>query len=259
MLSPEMVELAEAARYDVCLSTCSSGANGKQGRSRNPENPLREWIYPASVPGRGKVHILKILQSSSCKNNCSYCRFASGNSNIRRISLSPDELAASFMELVRSGQVEGLFLSSGVCRSPSAAMENMVKTADILRRNYRFKGYIHLKIIPGCAEHLIDAAAELADRLSINLEAPNDTHLARIAPDKSLASEIIPSVSRVASLLKAKRNGYNDRLIKTRSQTTQFVVGASDETDLEIFKSVDRLYRDYEMFRAYFSAYQSFL
>lgn len=254
MLSCKVTELAEAARYDVCLASCSSGKNGLRGRSRSPQNPLTEWIYPASVPGRGRVHILKILQSNHCKNNCSYCKFARTNDTEKRISLSPDELASSFIELVRSRLVEGLFLSSGVCGSADRSMENMCKTADIIRNRYKFNGYIHLKIIPGCSTHLIESAAALADRLSINMEAPTDEHLHRIAPDKVITTDILPALSKVSDILNSRRDG--SRWIKTNSQTTQYVVGASDETDLEIFKSVDMLYRDYNIFRAYFSAYQ---
>ncbi len=256
MLSEKLIYLAESARYDVCMSSCATGSSGKQGRSRKPDNPLKEWIYPASVPGQGKVHILKVLQSNRCRNNCSYCLFASSNSTIKRISLSPDELAASFMDLVNSRLVEGLFLSSGVCRSPSKAMEDMVKTADIIRVRYKFKGYIHLKIIPGCPEHLIDKAASLANRLSINMETPTDVHLHSIAPDKGIQRDILPAISRVSKLLQAKKNGSGGSSIKTASQTTQFVVGAADENDFEIMNSVDTLYRNFYMFRAYFSAFQ---
>lgn len=256
MLSPKIEKLAEAARYDVCLSTCSSGKNGGRGRSRNPDNPLKEWIYPASVPGRGNVQILKILQSNVCKNNCSYCVFSKSNDSVERTSIAPNELADSFINLVHAGLVEGLFLSSGVCGTPEHAMENMIKTADILRKKYRFRGYIHLKIIPGCAEHLIDEAAFLADRLSINMEAPTEKHLMNVAPDKNIKNDILPALARVAQLLQAKREDAAVR-IKTLSQTTQFVVGASNETDLEIFKSVDYLYRKLHIFRSYFSSYQS--
>ncbi|MDC7126912.1 MAG: helix-hairpin-helix domain-containing protein [Spirochaetales bacterium] len=256
MLSNKITTLAESARYDVCLSSCSTGASGKQGRSRNPRNPLHDWIYPAAVPGQGIVHILKILQSNSCKNSCSYCQFSSKNSNLRRTTLSPEELAVSFMEMFRKRLVSGIFISSGVCRSPSHSMEEMVKTAELLRKRYRFKGYIHLKIIPGCNEELILAAAELADRLSINMEAPTRNHLHNIAPDKDLISQIIPAVSVTANILKKKKDSDSFSRIKAKSQTTQFVVGASNEKDIEIIKSVDTLYRNYYMFRSYFSAYQ---
>ncbi len=256
MVSDKLINLAESARYDVCMSSCAKGSSGRQGRSRKPDNPLKEWIYPASVPGQGEVHILKILQSNSCRNNCSYCQFASSNGGIKRISLSPDELAASFMSLVYSRLVAGIFLSSGVCRSPAKAMEDMVKTADIIRNRYSFKGYIHLKIIPGSPEHLIDKAASLANRLSINMETPTEHHLLSIAPDKKIKRDIIPAISRISKLLQAQKNGCNNELIRTASQTTQFVVGAADEKDFEIMTAVDKLYRDYYMFRAYFSAFQ---
>ena len=108
MLSNKVVRLAESAKYDVCLSSCSSGAGGQPGRTRKPENPLHEWIYPASVPGQGRVHILKILQSNKCRNSCTYCKFSAANDSEKRISLSPDELAASFMDLVYFRLVEGI-------------------------------------------------------------------------------------------------------------------------------------------------------
>ncbi|MDC7227579.1 MAG: helix-hairpin-helix domain-containing protein [Spirochaetales bacterium] len=256
MLSNKVEKLAESARYDVCMSSCSTGSAGRPGRIRKPENPLSEWIYPASVPGQGTVHILKILQSNSCRNNCSYCKFSASRDDENRVSLSPGELAGSFIKMVRQGLVEGLFLSSGVCRSPSFAMEEMIKTADILRNHFRFGGYIHLKIIPGCAEHLIDAAASFADRLSVNIEAPSARHLSFIAPEKKLSTDILPAAKRTAALLRAKKNGYTDKAIRASSQTTQYVVGAAGESDLDIMTSVDMLYSDYFMFRAYFSAYQ---
>jgi len=249
----KMTALAESARYDVCMSSCSSGARGRSGRSRNPENPLTEWIYPASVPGQGKVHILKILQSNSCRNNCTYCQFAAGNPSIRRTSMSAEELAAGFMMLVRSRLVEGIFLSSGVCSSPSKSMQEMVKTAEILRKNYRFGGYIHLKVIPGCDEHLIETAAAYANRLSINMEAPSAARLKSIAPDKNLETDIKPAAMKIAGLIENR----NKQRVKAASQTTQFVVGAAGESDIEILTTVDRLYRDAFMFRSYFSAFQS--
>ena len=251
----KMTALAESARYDVCLATCAGGSGGKAGRSRNPLNPLEEWIYPAAVPGKGWVHILKILQSNSCRNNCSYCRFSAGNSGIERTAMSPGELARAFMDLVRSRLVEGIFISSGVCGNPTSSMENMVRTAELLRNHYHFGGYIHLKIIPGCAEHLIDAAASFANRLSINLEAPSSARLGLIAPEKDLENEILPAVNHTAGLLRRKAEN-NTPGIRAVSQTTQFVVGAAGESDQEIMTAVDRLYRDMYMFRSYFSAYQ---
>ena len=252
----KLTALAESAKYDVCLASCSGGTDGKAGRSRNPSNPLEEWIYPASIPGKGWVHILKILQSNSCRNNCSYCHFSADNSTLRRTSMSPEELASAFMQLVRARMVWGIFLSSGVCGDAESSMANIVKTAELLRNRYRFGGYIHLKIIPGCSEQLIDAAAGLANRLSINLEAPNEKRLQLIAPDKKLKDGIIPAVEHTAAILKLKTE-KKDKRIRAVSQTTQFVVGAAGEKDEEILKTVDHLYREMYMFRSYFSAYQA--
>lgn len=256
MLSEKVESLAESARYDVCLASCSTNAAGKPGRMKDPSNPLQKWIYPAAIPGQGEVHILKILQSNSCTNNCSYCHFASSNNSFKRTTLSAEELAASFIYLVRKRLVSGIFLSSGVCRNPSYSMQEMVKTAELLRKKYKFKGYIHLKVIPGCSKNLVLAAAELADRLSINMEAPNQKHLTQIAPDKNISNQIIPAIAEIAEILKSKPKDGSLTKIKAVSQTTQFVVGATNERDIEIIKSVDKLYRDYYMFRSYFSAYQ---
>ena len=252
----KLTELAESARYDVCLATCSTGKSGQRGRTRDPQNPLTDWIYPASVPGQGTVFILKVLQSNQCRNKCTYCKFAAGNGSLRRVTMSPEELSASFIQMYRARLVDGLFVSSGVSCSPDSSMQNLVKTAEILRFKYKFRGYLHLKVIPGCSENLIESAARYADRLSINLEAPEAGYLHQIAPDKDLYKDILPAAESVAGLLQKKAEGGGQSYIRAKSQTTQFVVGAADEKDLDIMNTVDYLYRDFHMFRAYFSAYQ---
>ena len=242
--------LTESARYDVCLASCNGRTGGGSGRVRDPHSPLNRWIYPAAVPGGGMVHMLKVLMSNICVNNCRYCFFASRRNCGRRTSFRPEELAAVFMKFYRAGEVSGLFLSSGIRGGAEETMEAMVKTVLLLRERYRFPGYIHLKILPGVSPGLVEEAVRLSNRISLNLEAPTGDYLARIAPEKRFRDDLM------------KRMEWTGRLIqkgegRTVSQTTQFVVGPSGESDRDIMKTVDWIYRERYVFRSYFSAYQN--
>jgi len=233
--------LGEESRYDVCLSSCSGG------RVPDPADPAHRWIYPAALPGGGIVPILKVLLSNACKNNCFYCPNRSANDR-PRTSFRPEELASSFMALYRSRRVHGLFLSSGIYDQPDRVMDDMVKTAEILRRKYQYKNYLHLKILPGASPGAVEQACRLASRVSLNLEAPNPERLKEIAPGKDFSEDLLKRMNWAAFLIK---NGS-----KARSQTTQFIVGASGESDREILKTTDDLYRSLHLHRAYFSAFQ---
>lgn len=266
--------LAGSARYDVCLATCSTNAAGGRGRVRDPNDPLHRWLYPAHVPGKGQVHILKVLQTNVCTNSCAYCAFSSQWDDVRRAAFTPDELAEMFMKLARARLAHGLFLSSGVGGNTASAMERMVRTAEILRFQYRYGGYLHLKVLPGSPDDLVERAAALANRLSVNLEAPVPARLAAIAPEKRFLEDLVRPMRKIASLLASSETRYpasdrydrsacgvpalgaRGRSVRIVSQTTQFVVGASNETDYEIFRTVDWVYRDLSVFRAYFSAFQ---
>ena len=239
--------LANAAKYDVCLSSCQSNGAGR-GRVPDPLDPAHRWIFPAHMPGGGRISILKVLQTNHCKNRCSYCAFGIDHDNVRRMGFTSQELADTFMQLVYRRLVHGLFLSSGVCNNPASTMERMVRTADILRTKYKFKGYIHLKILPGAPFNLVEKATELATRISVNIEAPSKAHLSRIAPDKQFASDLMTRMKWAGDLIKNKKGAF--------SQTTQFVVGASDESDLVILRATDWIYREMFVYRAYYSAWQ---
>jgi len=240
--------LAEAAKYDVCLASCNQNQKGKQGRSVDPEDPSR-WIFPVAVPGKGMVSMLKVLQSNICKNHCRYCAFSSDNDQLRRVRLLPEELAKLFMQFVHKEQVHGLFLSTGISDNTDRSMVDVLKTAELLRFKYRFNGYIHLKILPGCSEHLMEAALMLANRISLNLESATVNGLARVAPEKELKQDLIRPLHWTG-----QRLGRGNT--RTVSQTTQFVVGPSEEKDSDILKAVDWVYRDLHVFRSYYSAYQ---
>lgn len=242
-------KLAASAKYDVCMSTCNTNPLGGRGRVPDPVDPLHKWAYPVHMPGGGgTVSVLKILQTNSCSNNCSYCKFSAKTDEVERVGLASHELAALFMEMNNRKLVDGLFLSSGIGQRCNGAMERMVRTADILRNKYEFSGFIHLKILPGASFDLVEKATELATRVSVNLEAPSRMHLNDIAPDKHFARDLVTRMKWVGDRIK---NGTT-----TRSQTTQFVVGATDETDLDILRAVDWIYRELFVFRSYYSAYQ---
>ncbi|MHB8779953.1 MAG: radical SAM protein [Candidatus Geothermincolia bacterium] len=227
--------LAAAARYDVCAPPGPSST----GR-------LERFLYPAAVSGGRRVNLLKILLTNQCGNDCGYC--ANRLEGARRpLAFGPDELARLFMSLRRQGRASGLFLSSGIGGDADRTMEKMIATAEILRGRYEFKGYIHLKILPGSSEHLAEAACRLASRASINLEAPNPARLAALACDKSFHEQIM---ARVAQLSRLQEGG-----LLPDGHTTQFVVGAAGESDREILSALSGLYRDFGLRRAYFSAF----
>ena len=240
--------LAESARYDVCLSTCAGNARGGVGRFRDPSEPLTRWIYPSTVPGLGRVGILKVLQTNSCANNCSYCALAVSRDCVRRVTLEPAELADAFMRLVRAGLAHGIFVSSGVGGSADAAMARVIQTAEILRERHGFPGYVHLKVLPGASRAAVEHAARYATRLSVNLEAPTPARLASIAPDKDFVRDLLVRMKWVGEAVESGAGAC--------SHTTQFVVGAARETDIEILRTVDWVYRELAVFRAYFSAFQ---
>ena len=241
--------LSASARYDVCLASCSRNSQGGSGRLRDPRDPVSRWIYPAHIPGKGQVGILKVLQTNVCKNHCSYCSLSARQDTVKRVGFAPHELADAFMQLFQKRLVHGIFISSGVDLNADSAMEKMIRTAEILRTRHKYKGYIHIKMLPGASFDLIERASQLADRISINLEAPTKEHLHTSAPDKNFVNDLILRMKWAGDLI--QKRSY------AKSQTTQFVVGASDETDLDILKTVDWIYRELYVFRAYFSAFQS--
>jgi putative DNA modification/repair radical SAM protein len=231
--------LGESAQYDICAS-CGTSAS----RTRNP---LGRWIYPAALPDGKTVRLLKILMTNACSNDCFYCATRCGR-DFKRTSFSPDELARMFIDLHSRNLVTGLFLSSAVSSSARATMEKMIKAVEILRFRLGFKGYVHLKILPGAGLDYVERAVQLATRVSVNLEAPSSDRLHKISKGKNF-DDLLLRMKWVKSLASG-----SERL--TAGQTTQFVVGAADESDKEILRLTDRLYGDLELSRVYYSAFQ---
>ncbi|MEO0141329.1 MAG: radical SAM protein [candidate division WOR-3 bacterium] len=207
---------------------------------------LREFIHMAQTP-RGSCPILKVAMTNACENNCYYCALRRDR-DLRRTRLTPDEMARAFVELHRKGLVEGIFLTSGVRGGPIRSMDDILSTGELLRRKYGFKGYMHLKIMPGADEAQIEAACRLADRVSVNLEAPNPERLSALSPDKSFREDLGRAIRRIKSII--ERTGVRS------GQTTQMVVGAAGETDREILVTTEKLYKDFGLKRVYYSPFR---
>ncbi len=231
--------LVEAAQFD------SSGCGGT-GFSAN--SPLR-FIHRAALPGGGSILLLKVLLTNVCTNDCAYCVNRIGR-DVPRCTFQSEELAKLFINLYSKKFVRGLFLSSGIGKNASQTMESMIKVVEILRQRYEFRGYIHLKILPGADFDYIEAGCQLASRVSVNIEAPTAHHLARLSRRKDLHHGILERMRWVKELISENKN------LVPSGQTTQFVVGAAGETDRDILRTTEALYREVGLRRVYFSAFR---
>jgi predicted DNA-binding helix-hairpin-helix protein len=208
-------------------------------------------IYNAKQEGGGTSRLFKVLQTNACRYSCRYC-FTSCAIKRKRTTFKPDELATTFVSLNQQRRVDGLFLSSGIVPDPNTTMEKMLATVERLRLKEGYTGYIHLKLIPGASFEYIERAVELADRVSLNLEAPNQQRLTELAPDKEFAGNMWGRMAWAAELMKRARQEGRQA---ARSMTTQFVVGAVGESDRELLETVQRAHRELGLWRAYFSAF----
>jgi len=235
--------LSADAQYDLA---CACSANKDEHRRRGSDG---KWIYPVTLPNGGRTTLFKTLISNVCGNDCAYCPLRA-DTKVPRCSLGPEETARIFLDYYNHGKVAGLFLSSAVCRSPDATMQTLNTTAKILRQKHKFKGYIHLKVIPGATNAAIEEALSLATMVSMNIETPGAVHLAKLSKKKDYIKDIIEPIRLISSL-----TGRGARYERVR-QTTQFIVGAAGEKDAEIVKYLAALYDRLNMHRVYFSAYQ---
>ncbi|MFA5333088.1 MAG: putative DNA modification/repair radical SAM protein [Candidatus Nanoarchaeia archaeon] len=230
--------LGEAGKYDICASSSSKRATSTTGIG-NPSSP---GICNSFTPDGRCITLFKVLFSNSCTHDCKYCQ-NSNNCNKQKAIFEPEELAKIFMNLYVKNYVEGFFLSSGIIKNADYTMELMLDCVRLLRSKYLYNGYIHLKIIPGASREKIKQAAELADRLSLNLEVPNKSSMREISTVKDYKLDII------------KRFRYMKKLDLPSGSTTQFVVGSADDTDYRIMKRVNWMYSNMNLKRAYFSAF----
>lgn len=235
--------LSEDSQYDLA---CACGTNKDDRRKRGLDG---KWLYPVSLPQGGYSVLLKTLLSNACSNDCRYCPLRT-ESNVQRCTLTPEEIANIFMGYYRRKQVFGLFLSSAVIGSPDYTMDKITTVARLLRERHEYRGYIHLKIIPGASDAAIEQAFSLATAVSLNIETPGKKHCDTLSTKKDYESDIIRPLKLMGRL-----TGEGMRFSRIKC-TTQFIVGASDETDSEIIKYVFGLYGRLNFKRVYFSAYQ---
>jgi predicted DNA-binding helix-hairpin-helix protein len=209
------------------------------------------FIYNATQEGGGTTRLFKVLQTNACRYACKYC-FTSCAIRRQRTTFKPDELATTFVSLTQAKRVDGLFLSSGIVPDADTTMEKMLATIERLRLRDGYTGYIHLKLIPGASYDLIARAVELADRVSLNLEAPNQARLSDLAPDKEFTQAMWQRMQWAREIMDQRRM---EGLPAARSLTTQFVVGAVGESDRELLETVQRAHRELGLWRAYFSVF----
>jgi predicted DNA-binding helix-hairpin-helix protein len=218
-----------------------------------PKEQDQAFIYPAQLPNGQKIKLLKTLLSSACERDCYYCPFRAGR-DFRRATFQPEEFASLFIKLHQTGAVDGIFLSSGLAGGGMRTQDRLLDAADILRSRLGFRGYLHLKIMPGAEKDQVFRTLQLADRVSINLESPNESRLARLAPHKSFMDELIRPLEWVEEIRQNQPAylGWNHRWPST---VTQFVAGGADESDLELLTTTAWLMKRLRLKRAYFSAF----
>lgn len=239
--------LGGLARFDASAGVCSE-QRPMQGRGidADPDGGY-DGVYYSFVPGGQCIPIFKVLMTNQCEMNCTYCANRCSRS-VERARFRPAELATTFIEMYRAGIVAGLFLSSGIVDEADRSMEPMIEAVKLVRRKHGFRGYIHLKILPGASRQAVANACRLADRVSINIEAPTQAALDKIAPRKMLRDDVIERFRWIREEQRAHR------LVRAGS-TTQLVVGAAGETDAEIIRSVAWMYKHVGLHRAYYSAF----
>jgi predicted DNA-binding helix-hairpin-helix protein len=235
--------LSENSQYDLA---CACGTGKDEHRRRGTEG---RWLYPVPLQQGGYTVLLKTLLSNTCVNDCKYCPLRS-ETDLRRCMLQPEEVARVFMEYQKKKKVFGLFLSSGVIKDADYTMDKINTAARLLRYKHNFRGYIHLKIIPGSSDAAIEDALSLATAVSLNIETPGRKHFTVLSGKKDYDKDILRPLKLMGRLT---QKGMRFSKVKC---TTQFIVGASDETDSEIIQYMFGLYKRLNFKRVYFSAYQ---
>lgn len=254
-LRKKLAILADAAKYDA--SCASSGGERRDSRKGGVGSSGGSGICHAYTPDGRCISLLKILMTNFCIFDCAYC-INRVSSNVERARFSVEEVVSLTLEFYRRNYIEGLFLSSGIIRSPDQTMADMVRIARTLREVHGFKGYIHLKTIPDAQPELIRDAGLWADRLSINVELPKDTSVRQLAPEKR-PETIRAAMAQVRLEGEAARDkthtGRKPRRFAPAGQSTQMIVGADGADDTVILSCATRLYSGYHLRRVYYSAF----
>ncbi|RCX20370.1 putative DNA modification/repair radical SAM protein [Fontibacillus phaseoli] len=247
--------LTDSAKYDVSCS--SSGVERKSGQAGAAGSAVSSGICHSFAADGRCISLLKVLMSNSCIYDCKYCVNRRSN-DTRRAMFTPEELANLTMNFYRRNYIEGLFLSSGIMRNPDYTTEQLIRVLELLRNEYKFGGYIHVKGIPGADPALISRLGLLADRMSVNIELPSQASLSQLAPDKTKEAILKPM-----SLIRQGIQENVTDLVKYRhapkfvpaGQSTQMIIGATPDSDLKILTLTEALYHKYKLKRVYYSAY----
>ncbi|EAQ10721.1 putative DNA modification/repair radical SAM protein [Maritimibacter alkaliphilus HTCC2654] len=255
-LDQKLAILSDAAKYDA--SCASSGGQRRDSRDgKGIGSTTGSGICHAYAPDGRCISLLKILMTNFCIYDCAYC-VNRVSSNVTRARFTPEEVVTLTLEFYRRNYIEGLFLSSGIIRTPDDTMADMVRIARMLREDHSFRGYIHLKTIPDASPDLLDEAGRYADRLSINVELPTDAAVKSYAPEKSPAR-----IRKAMADVRLRKETAGDKTHTGRrapkfapaGQSTQMIVGADGATDATILQSSTRLYASYGLKRVYYSAF----
>lgn len=253
-LGEKLEILSDAAKYDVL---CTSGGTERKGDGEGMGNCRKAGIcHSFSADGRC-ISLLKILFTNECIYDCKYCVNRSGN-DVVRTSFTPEEVCTLTMEFYRRNYIEGLFLSSGVLKSPNYTMELLYTVLYKLRHEHNFQGYIHVKAIPGADSRLIQMTGYLADRMSVNIELPTAESLRLLAPHKTRKNILAPM--RFVQQMSAE-NQYEIQTYRhvpkfvPAGQSTQMIIGATPESDYQILHVAESLYKKFDLKRVFYSAF----
>lgn len=255
-LLDKLTILTDAAKYDASCTSSGVIRGSRPGMIGNTSSSIAGCCHSFSADGRC-ISLLKVLMTNYCVYDCKYCINRRSN-DTRRTAFIPRELAELTVQFYRRNYIEGLFLSSGVLRDPDYTTLRMIETLRLLRREFAFNGYIHAKAIPGTSPELVQQLGYLADRLSVNIELPSQKGLAALAPDKSKAAILAPM-----RLIEAQGRQNKEELLKYRhapafapaGQSTQLIVGATEDSDRHILHLTESLYDRYRLKRVFYSAY----
>ena len=240
-LKEKLTILADSAKYDV---SCSSSGSTRKNEGGIGNAAFSGICHSFATDGRC-ISLLKILMTNCCIFDCKYCINRKSN-NVKRTIFTPEEICELTMNFYRRNYIEGLFLSSGIVKSPDYTMELLIKTIKMLRYKYHFHGYIHCKAIPGANEYLLKELGNLVDRLSANIELPTESGLKLLAPNKE--------ENKVIKIMSYVKENHNRSYVPA-GQSTQVIIGATKETDLDIMAKSEALYKSYDLKRVFYSAY----
>jgi predicted DNA-binding helix-hairpin-helix protein len=240
--------LADAAQYDLCATYAKGGRRFTPKATSWGANPAGapSAVEADKVDRRGRP-VFRVLMSSECAWNCAYCPLRAAN-DVPRAALEPEDLAKAFLPRYEAGAVQGLFVSTAVDGDVDRAVGRVLDGVELLRTSYAYTGYVHVKLLPGVAASEMERAARLADRLSLNLEAPSAAHLARISPERSWSADLIERLVWARDWMRAGK--------VASGLATQFVVGAAGERDVDLLGTGSWLYSELGMRRVYFGAFR---